>query len=209
MFDISKAVRARVTNASKENILAAEQACFEAKMLLKQATGTKDQFLISEAVELYLEAIELYSRMAEPYIALAYIAVLMGKNEDALKLLHKVLDFDPLNPNAKSMLSEIQQQKVSEAITKESEKFLNHRTVRPKMKAKKDFISRISEIFNLKPKKEKQKKTVKNEVLTPAVNPGSNRPAVIKTGFAPGQKNSSDFAAMLSETKKFMNLRQK
>lgn len=156
MFDISKSIKLSITNYSKENIKAAEQACIEARHFIKLASSSENnEKFISAAIGSYLESIELYSGLTEPYIGIAYLAINMEKNDEAINLLKKALEIDPLNSNAKIMLDKIKNKQISSAINKEATKYLKYES-KPKMKVQKDFLSKLSDIFSIKPKKEKK-----------------------------------------------------
>jgi tetratricopeptide (TPR) repeat protein len=193
MFDISRAVKAKVENLSKENLNLAIQKCMMAKLLLETATETKDNKLIGDAVEEYLQAIEIYSKLPEPYLAIAYISLILGKPEDSIKLLNKVLDIEPHNSKARSMIDQINEEKVtkirSSIVKKHSDKAINDIINKNNESPKKDIFSKISEMFSIKPKN--LSNNLKNSSKKPAVNIGI-------------LKKDEDFNTLVQQTRKKM-----
>lgn len=81
--------------------------CLEASDILKEASGTKDKYLLASAIKLYSEAVKLNPEMIEAYLSLAYISIYMEENDKALAFLNKVLEMDNFNMYARKMLKSI------------------------------------------------------------------------------------------------------
>jgi tetratricopeptide (TPR) repeat protein len=192
MVDISRAIKAKIENLSNDNLDKARQKCQLAKLLLETATETRDNRLIGEAVEEYLQAIEIYSRLPEPYLAIAYISWIMGKPEDAVKLLNKVKEIDPQNKNAEAMSSQINEEKVSKlrsaVIKKHSDKAINEVMNKSGRKGKTDIFSKLSEMFSISPKNSSNK-------LKQARKPAARTGPLTR---------DDDFHAMLQQTRETM-----
>ncbi len=166
MFDLNRAIKAKIENFSNDNIIKSEEKCNLASQILKKASDTKDFKLIADAIDLYFQAIQFYSRSSQAYIALAYIVSQFSQLEDSIKLLNKVLEIDPYNNHAKNMMKQLQQEIKSKHLSlilkKHSDKSLSE-LIKPSKKQKVDFFAKIAEIFVIKTKKSLSNKLIKDD----------------------------------------------
>ncbi|MFN8673460.1 MAG: hypothetical protein U0457_15420 [Candidatus Sericytochromatia bacterium] len=114
---IKKIEKVKIEEFSDEIIQNAFSKCKEGSIYLNTALQEKSNAFLLKAIESFQEAIEIYSRIIEPYLALSYISLHMGKNDEALKFISKALEISPKNQKAKKIYEQILNNKKKRSIT--------------------------------------------------------------------------------------------
>ena len=73
-----------------------------------QASAFKDKGALKEASQLFLKAIQMARGKAEPYVGMAYLLLLLGNPQQAVRYLHQARDIDPGHEDTQKLLSYLQ-----------------------------------------------------------------------------------------------------
>jgi tetratricopeptide (TPR) repeat protein len=161
MFDLQRALKLKVGQRSQELLARAEEKCAKARSFVTDAYQNNNPELVFQAVEAYLESANIYPLHIEPYIGIAYISWKFEKHGEAVKLLNKALEIEPLNPAARNMLNEIKVE-IKEGNFNKFVKDISLKPEKPPINLlpakskKKGFFSKVLDIFSFgKPDKNK------------------------------------------------------
>lgn len=73
-----------------------------------QATAFKDKAALKEASQQFLKAIQMARGKAEPYVGMAYLLLLLGQQQQAVRYLTQARDIDPTHQDTQKLLSYLQ-----------------------------------------------------------------------------------------------------
>jgi tetratricopeptide (TPR) repeat protein len=73
-----------------------------------QASGFKDKIALKEASQMFLKAIQMARGKAEPYVGMAYLLLLLGQQQQAVRYLTQARDIDPDHQDTQKLLSYLQ-----------------------------------------------------------------------------------------------------
>jgi hypothetical protein len=201
MSDLVEKVKIRAKKISDENLAQAIEKTQKADncIIKAQETGGRDKELVKEALILYGEAIELNSRLVQPYIGIAFINYSLGNTSQAIGLLNKAADIDPLHPVVNEMLAlfskEARKKNISDQVSKAADKSLSQKMNSKKEKKDTNIFAAIASIFikstKVKepgPKKEDfaalmKETTDKMKIPGKSNLPGANSTKVIPAGI--------------------------
>lgn len=108
MFNLKDALKEKINKRAEMLKSESGKKCSEARELLNQASQDNDSEKVYQAASLYIQAGELFPENLEAYLGLAYICWKFDNNSQAIMLLNKASELDPLNPSVREMLMQVQ-----------------------------------------------------------------------------------------------------
>lgn len=82
-----------------------------------QASGFRDKAALKQASQQFLKAIQMARGKAEPYVGLAYLLLLLGQQDQAIRYLHQALRIEPDHEDSRKLLHHIQNPQAVPAST--------------------------------------------------------------------------------------------
>lgn len=73
-----------------------------------QSSAFKDKAALKEASQQFLKAIQMARGKAEPYVGMAYLLLLLGQQQQAVRYLTQARDIDPTHQDTQKLLSYLQ-----------------------------------------------------------------------------------------------------